>query len=707
MNEQKDWRVALRDWLTRNPKTMPEDLRQLREEFVRRFPKEQLGKLTLEQYALGRDDSENSFCYWLEYKTVELGSIQGGSVKKFWVWWDKDIHDWKWIKWLDVESAKAALSAVLGRLVTLIQQAEQGNLQELDDSDLPASLGAKPLSLYFPEQFLPIANLDHLKHFLGVFVLKADGGLFAQNRQFLAFLRTQPDFAGFETQQMMRFLYDCFRPPKYADTTSEAPTLPASRLDIDRSPNWIYYGPPGTGKTWSALHDVRELLLAKNVGTAAAARYAEARDRNDKNGKAELKRLAALLEGTGEQKETQYWWATVDPSDWTWDELFRKGSEEWRPGRIKRNFNEIKLGDIVFGYTASPHKRIEAIARVIALPRRKGKKVFKVEPVQRIDFPVSLAELKSNAVLKQSEPIRGNAMGSLFKLTKDEAEELEGLLRAKENELKLSVKASPRYLEFVTFHQSYSYEDFVEGLRPKIESEVEGKVRYEIKSGVFKRLCDRAKQDNEHTYALVIDEINRGNISKVFGEMITLIEKDKRLHPRNENEIKVTLPYSGKPFGVPPNLLIVGTMNTADRSIALLDVALRRRFTFVEFMPMPDRLGDGEVAGVPLGKLLMALNKKLEAHLDRDHQIGHSYFMGLQSLEDLRFAWEYKTVPLLQEYFYGDGEKLQSVLGKEFVESVPIPLDGGNQAEDRTVFRLRLPLAENDFAESLKRLAGS
>jgi 5-methylcytosine-specific restriction endonuclease McrBC GTP-binding regulatory subunit McrB len=254
---------------------------------------------------------------------------------------------------------------------------------------------------------------------------------------------------------------------------------------------------------------------------------------------------------------------------------------------------------------------------------------------------------------------------------------------------------------FITFHQSYSYEDFVEGLRPV--SDADGDVRYEVKDGVFKRLCRRAQQDPAHTYALVIDEINRGNISKVFGELITLIEPDKRLGAANE--IKVTLPYSGDEFGVPANLLIIGTMNTADRSIALLDVALRRRFTFVELMPQPELLG--EVAGVPLGRLLTALNRKLEAYLDRDHQLGHSYFMGLKDVADLRFAWEHKVMPLLQEYFYGEGKKLEEILGKKFVQTVTVKVGAGDSADEREVYRAQSIEEDAAFVEALTEVATS
>lgn len=228
---------------------------------------------------------------------------------------------------------------------------------------------------------------------------------------------------------------------------------------------------------------------------------------------------------------------------------------------------------------------------------------------------------------------------------------------------------------FVTFHQSYGYEEFVEGLRPVLMDEAqEGDVQYEIRPGAFKELCDKARQSPEKRFAIVIDEINRGNISKIFGELITLIEPDKRDPLNGDGPLfEVTLAYSGERFSVPANVDVYGTMNTADRSLALLDMALRRRFEFSPLLPDPDLLRDIEVhteAGqINLPRMLSRINQRIEALYDRDHCIGHAYFMRLaavpsaQRFRELQIIFRKRIVPLLEEYFFEDWQKIRLVLG--------------------------------------------
>ena len=238
-------------------------------------------------------------------------------------------------------------------------------------------------------------------------------------------------------------------------------------------------------------------------------------------------------------------------------------------------------------------------------------------------------------------------------------------------------------IEMVTFHQNFAYEDFIEGIRPVLDggSDDSNKVHYEIVDGVFKRISNLATENltkSSQNYVLIIDEINRGNIAKIFGELITLIEDTKRIG--NEDSMTVALPYSSNSkdeddsFGVPNNLYIIGTMNTADRSIALLDTALRRRFDFIEMMPQPDHdLISDNVEGVNCQELLAMMNKRITALLDREHQIGHSYLMEVDSMEKLANVFQNKIIPLLQEYFYDDWAKIDLALNKnKFVTTTKI-----------------------------------
>lgn len=206
-------------------------------------------------------------------------------------------------------------------------------------------------------------------------------------------------------------------------------------------------------------------------------------------------------------------------------------------------------------------------------------------------------------------------------------------------------------IAFTTFHQSYGYEDFIEGIKPDLN---DGGIKYKCKAGVFKKFCEHAAENPDKNFVFIIDEINRGNISKIFGELITLIEDDKR------EEFSVILPTSQEEFTVPKNVYLLGTMNTSDRSIALLDSALRRRFDFIELEPRPEVLET--VDGVNLEEILRNMNAQIEKFLDRDHRIGHAYFINCKSRADIDLVFERKIIPLLREYFFEDETRINEVL---------------------------------------------
>lgn len=296
-------------------------------------------------------------------------------------------------------------------------------------------------------------------------------------------------------------------------------------------------------------------------------------------------------------------------------------------------------------------------------------------------------------------------------------------------------------IAFTTFHQSYGYEEFIEGIRPVMEDDVDaGGLQYKIVPGVFKAFCENAKEEkiqapsytkssitvekNEKPYVFIIDEINRGNISKIFGELITLIEETKRLG--EEEAMTAILPYSGSahPFEIPNNVYILGTMNTADRSIALMDTALRRRFNFIEMMPKDELLQDIVIENngrkVNVQKMLKAINDRIEFLFDREHMIGHAFFWGLRkdpSLKRLSNIFKKSVVPLLQEYFYDDYEKIQLVLGDTGKSDARFKFILNEEVSPNKIFRGRTNLEKEqkyriqesafDFIESYEGILNS
>ena len=253
-------------------------------------------------------------------------------------------------------------------------------------------------------------------------------------------------------------------------------------------------------------------------------------------------------------------------------------------------------------------------------------------------------------------------------------------------------------IKMITFHQAYGYEEFIGGIRP--ESDGNGNVSYPVKPGVFVSFCKTALEHTDDKYVFIIDEINRGNVAKIFGELITLLEESKRIGAPEESRVSIPgfekdpVGHEGafqyeRNFGVPNNVYILGTMNTADRSLAKLDAALRRRFDFDEIMPDWNLLPEN-VAGINLKEMLRVMNQRIQFLVDREHQIGHAWLMEVTDMQSLRSAFRRKIIPLLQEYFYDDYSKIRKVLNDDAKE---------NQHNDDLVFIQKLNPPAGLFVE--------
>lgn len=416
-------------------------------------------------------------------------------------------------------------------------------------------------------------------------------------------------------------------------------------------------------------------------------------------------------------EEHRYWWLNANPKIWSFSNLQTSHVQEYtlfnengNKRRVFQNFLDARAGDLVIGYESNPVKQVVALAKVSAA--NDGKKIC-FEKTESLVNPIDYRTLKECPELEQMEFFQ-NPNGTFFKLTKDEYEFIMDMIREENpltskdmntsytkkdflsevymsenqydrlsgvllNKMNLILQGAPGVgktftakrlayslmgekddsrIEFVQFHQNYSYEDFVMGYRPSGDS-------YELKYGIFYQFCKKAENHRDKKFFFIIDEINRGNLSKIFGELLMLIEKDYR-------GTKATLAYNGMPFSVPKNLYIVGMMNTADRSLAMIDYALRRRFSFFEMAPAFESKGFKEyqhsLDNRTFNELISEI-VKLNGEISRDKSlgkgfcIGHSYFCG-KTKETCTNEWmqsvvNYDILPMLSEYWFDDDAKVQ------------------------------------------------
>jgi 5-methylcytosine-specific restriction protein B len=439
-------------------------------------------------------------------------------------------------------------------------------------------------------------------------------------------------------------------------------------------------------------------------------------------------RLNALIDGNKipehkDSKGKQYWWLTGSPKYWSPSNDWEVGgdidytlyNEKGNKRRVFKHFYEAKPGDLVIAYESSPVLQIVALGRVVS---ETDGEVLYIRKTEELLSPVPYTEILNNPNLKESEPVMNRCQGSLFRLSEDEYEEIMRLIRrdnpepvedeeeeTEENTIysdedflndvymdmhqlqtlksllnrkkNLILQGAPGVgktfaairlayaimgekdedrVKIIQFHQNYSYEDFVMGYKPNAEK------GFSLVNGIFYDICQQAKLHHDVPYFLIIDEINRGNLSKIFGELLQLIEADYRDSP-------IQLAYNKQRFSVPSNLYLIGMMNTADRSLAMIDYALRRRFSFYEMKPAFENSSFKEYIEEKhdprlnnLVKALKELNKVIadDDSLGNGFCIGHSYLCNLEEKYDLESIVEYDIVPMLREYWFDNDERFNN-----------------------------------------------
>lgn len=660
--------------------------KELWDSFLARWPKQKVNAMTLEQYV--SVDDQDTFTYWLETKAGALGSIKGNTSAKFGIYKRKNsdkntqngikngkIYSW----WERLGSNEASVfNQVKNSILEIIDAAFTGDLEKIDAIDFSPMVKWKIAFIYQNQQKPCVINIFS-KEKLQILVNENGNSQQSFPELYRALIKEKGN------QELLSFGAECWLKikNKTLGTEDDDNEYSDAQDGIQQTIplNQILFGPPGTGKTYHTIE--------------AAVKAAEPTftwtDRDE---------LKAKYDALVNEKRIRFV---------TFHQSF--GYEEFLEG-IKPDVSDSDA--ICYSVESGIFKKICENASLSTLPANslinKNGRVWKISIEGAHQNKTKEYCLKENlavigwyktgdlSIEEKSVYFQGlgkNAQNSLLNFSQemiegdlvvciDSATSIEaigvvtGPYRHDPNGLAPIGRADYTHIRPVQWLQKGFSVDLKELNGNKQFSlptcyqlfrlSVSDVLRHLEANNVL--LPDIQQEVPKQNYVLVIDEINRGNISKIFGELITLIEPSKR--EGNEEALKLALPYSGKPFSVPNNLYIIGTMNTADRSLTMLDTALRRRFDFVEMMPDPAILENAAVKGIDLTQLLTTLNQRIEVLYDREHSLGHAFFIPVKDAiaesEDVAFqkligVFQNKIIPLLQEYFFEDWQKIRLVLG--------------------------------------------
>jgi 5-methylcytosine-specific restriction enzyme B len=620
------------------------------------FPLESWPALPLERYAQGNGlDAGTTFCTLMEFGTQELGSIKGGSAAKHMIY-RHNTGEWRQSAPMQGLAVELAWEWLRSDFVKAFGCIASGDFDALDALEvLPAgqALAAKSFATYFPQHFVSVYSKDHLQHFIKLLGGEPIRGAasWGLNRQLKSLLdealSEQPDLSRFEA---VRALYGYAPPPRESHVVKIAPGEGAKWWEfcLERSVIGVGWNLVGDLTQYAGADELRETLASaysdKQSHGSLVNRLIRFRDFQPgdlivaNRGLREVLGLGTVTGGYRfEKADADLPWHLVEV--------------EWDTSRAFRLEEPRHAWQQTFG-SVPP----EVLQRLRAPETVSGGAVT----VTRAEPPIEVQRLAEAVDVKGQLILHGPPGTGKTRLALRTALALGDAYPASESEVPAAIQTlldDGAQAMLTTFHPSYGYEDFIEGFKPAPSDD--GGLKLELRRGLFVEACEAARAVHPRPFTLVIDEINRGDLPRVFGELITMLEKDKR-------HLSMRLPVSGERLSIPRNLRIVATLNSADHSIANLDIAVRRRFSFVRVDPDPEVLS-GSVDALDLAVLLRELNTRIRAHLGADLEIGHAYLLRddrpIETAAELSAVFYNDLVPLLEDYTFDRPEILARVLG--------------------------------------------